>query len=230
MGDPLNDYNLVNSNIQYSHDYWVKIINLVKQSFQEKVLLNCLSMLIDDYSPTAKYGGLKTDVSLFYNQKISSKYKKMLERYGGIIKYNTVTPKDAHFNQILEDLLIGRNTILSAKAPDDNRFSLDDKFKSFIHELTNKPSISENLYIDYGQVDNKIVSIVLYFRNQDCALYYLRWCVRSSNKISYGPLLDIWSINKCFADGCRIIDFSRGGDSYKYRLGFKEYLLYNYIV
>ncbi len=230
LGDPLNDFNLCNIREAHELEEWLHIIEQIKAIDRTTITLNCVTTRLSNGSIDALTMGMMIDLIASQNRKISSKYKRMQKKYCDTIQYNRITPNNPIFTQVLDHLLIGRRMVLSAKAPDNNRYSLDERFTAFIQLLCSQHSLHDFVYIDYGIVGDSIVSIVLFFQNNNDALYYLRWCLRSSNKISYGPLLDLWSINQDFLKGYHIIDFSRGNDSYKYRLGFNEYKLYNYVI
>ena len=230
LGDPLNDFNLCCLWDADELEEWLNIIEQTKESEKERVLLNCITTPLCNHSFDTMSLGLMTELKTSQTRRVSPKYKRMQKKHSDAIQYKRINAKSPRFNQLLDQLLIGRKVILSVRAPKDNSFSLDENFIAFIQNLCSQPSIQEFVFIDYGKVNDVIVSVVLFFLNHDSALYYLRWCMRSSNKISYGPLLDLWSINQCSISGFNIIDFSRGNDSYKYRLGFSDYKLYNYLI
>lgn len=230
LGDPLNDFNM--SELLYEEEFkkWINILSTDEKVKAHNVVLNCLTTSIDNCASDMLFCGLKTNLVKSQCRKISPKYIKMQKRYGDTIIYNRISPRESNFCTVLNLLLSQRKVVLLKKADDNNRFSLDIRFDSFIRFLCAQHSIQENIFIDYGIVKERIVSIVLSFINNGGALYYLRWCLRTTNRISYGPLLDLWSINQCKLNGINIVDFSRGNDSYKYRLGFDEYNIYNYDI
>lgn len=230
LGDPLNDFNMYGLWDANESEKWQNIIERIKEIENVSVFLNCVTVPLSHRPFNEMTWGLAVDLMTPTNLQISPKLRKLQLKYGNSIQYYRITSSNPDFNQILDYLLLGRQMVLSAKAPEDNCFSLGEHFVSFIRTLCLQPSMRECVYIDYGKVKDMIVSINLSFKNHDCALYYLVWCLHSSNKISYGLLQDMWSIHQCQLNGYRVVDFSRGDEPYKYRLGLNEYKLYNYVI
>ena len=230
LGDPLNDFNLCNIREAHELEEWLHIIEQIKLGEQVSVHLNCVTSPLFKQSYNEVFWGLVADLMIHEEQQVSAKLKKLQRKYNNTIQYHRITPDNPNFVQLLDQLLFGRKIVLYTKAPDDNSFSLDENFVAFIRLLCTQPSLHESVFIDYGKEEDQIVSIGLYFRNHNFALFYLRWCLHLSTRVSYGLLQDLWSINQCKTSGYKVVDFSRGDEPYKYRLGLNEYKLYNYVI
>ena len=230
LGDPLNDFNLYGLWDADELEEWLNIIEQTKKSAKERVLLTCITTPLCNHSFDTISLGLMTDLITSSELQISPKLKRLQRKYDASIQYERINAQSPLFSQLLDQLLFGRKVVLIEKAPKDNAFSLDERFAKLIKMLCSQPTMQKCVFIDYGKFNGIIVSIGLFFHRNSCALYYLRWCLHSSNSVSYGLLQDLWSIRQCALDGCLIVDFSRGDEPYKYRLGLKEYKLYNYVI
>lgn len=160
--------------------------------------------------------------------RISKRIEKMYGRYASGLSFHRMNGRDLHLNRKPLELLFRyrRSKLLSRKAEEYN-LSFEPDFESFIDEVTRLPSIWDNVFLDSctSLNDNRCRALSLYLTKDDAAICYLRGHLPSTNFVSYGLMLDFWSINLCASKGISTIDLSRGDESYKYRLGAKEYYL-----
>lgn len=226
LGDPFNDYNYVN----IPQNDLVEILLLIKSLTKKRIIINCFPITL-----SIPYSSYRIDCGLHWCSNgnldvISSKVLRMYKREKSNVVFTRVEPSSEKFKKLLNKLLEERIKILKVKSIDGNDSSVNDTFSSFIKTLCSDSDISNNMHIDYGLCGDKIVSIGLNFRHGSNILYYLRWCYHASNRCSYGLIHDIENMQINRILGFRIIDFARGNESYKYRLGLIEYNLYNYEI
>lgn len=124
-------------------------------------------------------------------------------------------------------LLITRSVNLNNNpSSKNNNYSLSNEFSTFIKNLCLK--LKHRVYIDYALFKGEIVAIGLNFFHSLNNLYYLRCHIKKGNTFSFGLMLDYWSITTNKEASFKTFDFTRGDESYKYRLGTIEYKTANY--
>ena len=226
LGDPFNDYNL----LFIPPNDFMGILYLLKSKTNKSIKINCLASPLP-----VRLQNYRKDIGLKWHELeeticISPKLQKMYNRDKSKMLFFRVTPSDELFQSILSKLLLWRIDVLKTKNNEGNEDSINERFSRFITTLCLNESIKDNIFIDYGICGDEIVSIGFNFIHHKNILYYLRWCSHSSNRHSYGLLHDIMSMNLSLNMGYDNIDFARGNEAYKYRLGLVEYNLYNYEI
>lgn len=238
-GDPFNDFNsaftksMANSyNIPEIVDYFLRLNHQIKWSnlFEKPFIerLERTSQIRDGVSC------LKINVDLEvrnYDILVSSRIRKMYERFSNNLSFHRIFVDEIRtLPQFLNNLLKMRQKKLFSRKKDEYNPSFDNKFNKFIKRLTKFDSLNENLFIDYciDKNTNMVVSSSLNFVKDKKVICYLRAHIQSRNDISYGLILDYWSNKRNLELGAEVIDFTRGNESYKYRLGATEYKLKNF--
>lgn len=239
-GDPFNDFNSVF--IKAEDDFYnfaeivkyfsalgykVKLDNLFEPQLLE--LLSNIGTVQDGVTC------MKTVISengQNYVALISKRIKQMYEKFSSELSFDRIFSNNEKFSPILADLLKMRQDKLLSHKKKECNLSFKDKFNEFITKLSGFDSLKENLFIDYcrSKDDGGIMALSLIFAKDKGAICYLRAHVKLNNQISYGLILDYWSNRKNINEGVEVMDFTRGDESYKYRLGAKEYKLKNFVT
>lgn len=223
LGDPFNDYN----RIEIPNDDLVELFKFIKSLVMNDI---CISCFTNKLSISSKV--YREDIGLKWQSPdmviLSSKLLRMYNREASKINFNRVTPSDEIFTFLLDRLLDSRIKNLRAKDLEGNDASVNEMFSMFIKSLCGNITMINNVFIDYCCSEGEVVSIGLNFMHGKSILYYLRWCYHGSNRCSYGLVHDIMSMSKNRSEGYRVIDYARGNEPYKYRLGLSEYNLFNY--
>jgi hypothetical protein len=240
-GDPFNDFNSVfigDFKDYYDFDniinefsnigYEFRWTNLFEVYFLEKLI---------------KYNGLQEGVIglkiVFknkyhnYDNLVSNRIRKMYQRFSKNLEFFRLFGSDLNKNpDILVNLLSTRRNKLLEKKKEEWNPSFEKKFDEFIMKVVSFHSIWNNVFIDYcvDKNDGTILASSFNFIKDKNTICYLRAHAYSENKVSYGLILDYWSNNKNFYNGIKVVDLTRGNESYKYRLGAIEYKLYNFVV
>ncbi len=239
-GDPFNDFNCVfikDESDLYDFGAIVKYLSQLYKKIKwynlsELKLLKSLPNIgkVQDGITCLKI----TEVSEVqdYDVMISKKIKQMYEKFSNALSFNRIFGNEKQFRPLLENLLQVRQDKLLNHKREGHNLSFEDKFNEFIIKLAGSGSLGENLFIDYciDKNNGEIVASSLNFIKDKKIICYLRAHAQSENHTSYGLILDYWSNRKNFGDGVKIIDFTRGDESYKYRLGAKEYKLKNFVT
>ncbi|MCB0537135.1 MAG: GNAT family N-acetyltransferase [Bacteroidetes bacterium] len=233
LGDPFNDFNLFSNVIDCKNHNWLAPILFIKQYFNISIKLTNIET---DYSLNFKATnlskGLRKELDSSSRDKVSKKIIRMY-RKGEQISYERVTPEnETTFFKLLDALLKQRIESLKDKESTiGNDFSLNQNFSNFINEVCHKQELKNNIFIDYSSLHNQeLLAIGLYFHTNNKILYYLRCHFKETSKFSYGLMLDYWSITKSISNRSEVLDFARGNESYKYRLGSEEYNLIDYEI
>ncbi len=168
-----------------------------------------------------------------YDTVVSKRIQQMYERFSeNILFYRVFGLEIKNNSTILKDLFFTRQQKLMSKRQKEYNLSFEQKFNEFIAKLISSDSILGNVFIDYcvNRQTGEILASSLNFVKDKSVICYLRAHIQSKNNVSYGLILDYWSNSKNFRDGIEIIDLTRGNESYKYRLGAKEYKLKNFVT
>lgn len=238
-GDPFNDFNSAfTKNMVDLYDvpkivnYFLRMNYQVKWNnlFEEPFIggLKRIGQICDGTTC------LKIDADLGvrnYDILVSNRIRRMYERFADNLSFHRIFgDKIKTFPQFLNNLLKMRQNKLLSRKKDEYNPSFDDKFNKFINRLTKFDSLNRNLFIDYctNKSTGEVVSLSLNFVKDNRIICYLRGHAQSRNDISYGLILDYWSNKRNLELGAKIIDFTRGDESYKYRLGAREYKLKNF--
>lgn len=223
LGDPFNDYN----RIEIPNDDLVELFKFIKSLVMNDISISCFANKLSILSK-----GYREDIGLKWQTPdtpiVSSKLLRMYNREASKINFNRVRASDKIFAFLLERLLDSRIKNLRAKDLEGNDASVNEMFSIFIKSLCSNITLTNNVFIDYCCSEGEIVSIGLNFMHDTSVLYYLRWCCHGSNRCSYGLMHDIMSMRRNRSEGYRVIDYARGNEPYKYRLGLSEYNLFNY--
>lgn len=239
-GDPLNDFNCVftktesdlydfeeivknfsklDSKVKWNNLFEPKLIELLSEIGKVQDGVTCLKI--------ARVAKLQD-----YDVLVSKRIKQMYDKFSGELSFNRTFGNDGKCVLILSNLLKMRQDKLLNHKREGHNLSFEDKFNEFILKLAVFDSLGENLFIDYciDKNNGEIVASSFNFIKDKKIICYLRAHAQSENHTSYGLILDYWSNRKNFGDGVKIIDFTRGDESYKYRLGAKEYKLKNFVT
>lgn len=166
-----------------------------------------------------------------YDVLVSNKIRQMYEKFSDSLSFfRTFGNGIQNDPTILEDLLRLRQDKLLNQKKKEYNLSFENTFNEFIKKLSNFNSLEKNLFIDYctNKDGGEIVAASFNFIKDKKVICYLRAHAQSKNNISYGLILDYWSNRKNFNNGIQVIDLTRGDESYKYRLGAKEYKINNF--
>ena len=242
-GDPFNDFNgtLINdSDNMYDFKKIIRhFINLgYKIRWSNLFEKNLLIELNTNGKGTIQEANIGLKIlhpknTQSYEYMVSSRILKMYNKFSENISFFRIFGTEMHKKpHLLTSLLFNRQKKLIAKKNQEYNPSFEPKFNKFIIKLSNFESLWNNIFLDYciEQKTNKIVAMSLNFLKNKNTICYLRSHIPSSNIISYGLILDYWSNSKNFREGIKIIDLTRGDESYKYRLGSTEYHLKNFVI
>jgi len=240
-GDPFNDFNSVfTKDVINLYDfpeivgYFLKLNYRIKwNNLFEGPLIENLEKIdqINDGITCLKIDGLPKAYD--YDALVSNRIRKMYERFSDNLSFHRIFADEIRDTPaVLYNLLQMRQEKLLDRKQNEYNTSFENKFNEFIIKLTRYDSLGENLFIDYCMDKNTsiIVSSSLNFVKDKKIICYLRAHAQSKNNISYGLILDYWSNKKNLEDGIKIIDFTRGNEFYKYRLGAVEYKLKNFVT
>lgn len=240
-GDPFNDFNSVftknaidlydlpeiisyfleiNHQIRWSNLFEKSFIEDLEKVGQTRDGVVCLK--IDCYPEANDYDAL-----------VSNRIKKMYKKFSDSLSFHRIFAGEKEgFLSIIDNLLKMRQKKLLDRRQSEYNPSFENKFNAFITKLDSFDSLWKHLFIDYCTDRNtgKITSLSLNFVKDKKIICYLRAHAKSENNISYGLILDYWSNKKNLELGVEVIDFTRGNESYKYRLGAVEYKLKNFVT
>lgn len=240
-GDPFNDFNGVfisDSMDQYDFKniiwYFLKLgyrINWV--NLFESHLLEELSKNGELQEGVVGLKILRGEKPQNYNNLVSNRIRRMYERFSkNLIFFRMFGTDFKNDFSILKKLLFIRRFKLWKKKREEYNPSFEEKFDQFIINVISFDSIWKNFFIDYclDKNNGNLMAATFNFIKDGNVICYLRAHAPSRNTVSYGLILDYWSINKNFYNNIKIIDLSRGDESYKYRLGAIEYKLNNFVI
>lgn len=237
-GDPFNDYNGVF--IQDKSDPYdlMPIVqhftgtsfNIEWRNLFEKSFLKTLSKIGKVESGSSCLRVHNTASLRDYDEVASDSIKKMYHENSSKLIFNRIFPNESEFDLLLERILNVRQDKLQKYKMDQYNPSFDNEFKEFIANLTNFKTLQDHMFIDYcvSNEEGKLLAANLNFIKNDKTLCYLRSHTQSGNKVSYGLILDYWSNKKSINEGVDLIDYTRGDESYKFRLGAEEDQLKNF--
>lgn len=238
-GDPFNDFNAVftrDSEDQYDFKDIIKYFSesgykINWTNLFESGLLRELSESSELQEGVVGLQILNNGMTQSYDDLISDRIRRMYNRYSKGLEFCRIFGGDIKSNpSILKDLLSTRHDKLLERKKDEYNLSFDKEFDKFITNVIDFSSIWGNVFIDYcvNRNNGTVMATSLNFIKEKGTICYLRAHAPSDNKISYGLILDYWSNNKNFNDGVKVIDLTRGDETYKYRLGAVEYKLNNF--
>lgn len=240
-GDPFNDFNSVfTKDVSNLYDFSGIVDYFLKLNYRIKWDNLFETSLIEDLKRISQVNNgiicLKIDSwpkTFDYDALASNRIRKMYERFSDNLSFHRIFADEIKDTPgILDNLLQMRQEKLLDRKQNEYNASFENEFNEFIIKLAGSDSLGENLFIDYCIDKNStaIMSSSLNFIKDKKIICYLRAHTKSENNISYGLILDYWSNKKNLEDGIKIIDFTRGNESYKYRLGAMEYQLKNFVI
>jgi hypothetical protein len=231
-GSPFNDFNgfLISqkSDSFDFHKIYRKLSNihpqfLWEELFEKKQVECLLTASLNGHTWNESSVAMKVTRSnkpfdLIISKRITKNYNKFA--------------KDVCFNSIDGKVMSEhRQTKLSSLKSGKNSPSVGSRFSQFIEKLVYTESMSNNVILDYC-VDwqtNEYLAFSLSFVKDNKKICYLRSHAPSQNHVSFGLILDYWSISTNFQGGIDTLDLTRGNESYKSRLGATEYFLDNFV-
>lgn len=167
-----------------------------------------------------------------FESVISKRILKNYNKFAGGVVFKRVNGNElSEQKHLLQMMFEYRQTKLLNQRLGENSPSLGHNFKLFIEKLLYSDTISENIIFDYcyDHRSGDHLAFSLSFLKDNKTICYLRAHAPSKNQVSFGLILDYWSITTNFKLGIDTIDLTRGNEPYKYRLGAKEYFLENLI-
>lgn len=240
-GDPFNDFNGIfvsDSKDQYDFKkiiqcfsesgYRIKWANLFEPRFLEELSKNG-----ELQEGVVGLKILRGEKSQDYGNLVSGRIRRMYDKFSSDLVFFRIFGADIKNNQIiLKNLLSARRGKLLEKKKEEYNLSFGEEFNEFITNVVSFNSVWGNVFIDYciSRDNDTVMASSLNFMKDKNTICYLRAHVPSKNAVSYGLILDYWSNIKNFHDDIKIIDLSRGDESYKYRLGAIEYKLNNFVT
>lgn len=138
----------------------------------------------------------------------------------GSIKYRTITGRDE-----VTHLLNTFFWMFSESREDKEKF-LTTSRESFFRSMASKMAEQALLKIDLLEINDKPVSIILYFDYQNNIYLYNSGYDPEYRHLSVGLLLKIFCIKDSIEKNKTTFDFLKGNEAYKYRLGAREVPLY----
>ncbi len=166
-----------------------------------------------------------------FSKLISKRIRKMYEQSGELkFERQFLGCKTKQGGKLLNWLLDKRNNKLNTKKTKEFNLSFEEKFDNLILKFCFQNTLNQNVYIDYCMLNDILLACSLNFKHGQEALCYLRAHTESSNNVSYGLILDYWGALQNERENIKLLDLTRGNESYKYRLGAQEYYLQNLTV
>lgn len=238
-GDPFNDFNGFYP--FFSTYKFVDIVSFILSFLGDKNVM--LNSMIDERTEDFKRQIFKN--SFFeeslglsircanqkeYLGRVSKRIFDMYTKHKNKLKFFRLSGDDLPFHKhILEFLLKTRRDNLILKKPKEFNPSFELSFDNFIRTLLEVPSFKGSVIVDCCMVGEDVLAANLNFLHKSNLICYLRSCVDNGNNISLGLILDVWSNLFSIKGGITCIDYTRGNEFYKYRLGAEEYKLINFI-
>lgn len=251
IGSPYNDYNHLSSG-------GCTQINLVLSGLEELLGMGCtinIDLLFDtseinELTKLIKYShkkfkmersqipsvyceylsGLNNEdlVDQKFSKKLLGRIKRQIVRKKFTIKI--VSGTDANFSKSLQEILYRRKINFFSLSKKDTVSAFSPTFDKFMLALTGKAPVRTCCCIYELLCDGEYAASDLFFYKDDIYLCYLRTYNRKFSKLSPGMLLTYLS----HLDLARkfkkiIIDYTRGDESYKFRIGGKYLTLYRLV-
>lgn len=164
-----------------------------------------------------------------FSQKLLRRIKKQLSINKFTLK--AINGQDPNYQRALQNLLLHRKINFLSQNKEDHVSAFTTKFEQFIKTLIKYPSVKPRTTIFELTLNKKYVASDLFFNYQNIFLCYLRTFNRKDfSKISPGMILS-YLIHKALTShmNCVIIDYTRGDELYKFRIGGKRTTLYRLI-
>ena len=151
--------------------------------------------------------------------EVRRKIRKLQE--AGSVNYRTITGSD-EFTRLLNTFF----WMFSESREDKERF-LTPSRESFFRSMASKMAEQGLLKIGLLELNDKPVSIILYFDYQNRVYLYNSGYDPKYRHLSVGLLLKIFCIKDSIEKNRAVFDFLKGNEAYKYRLGAREVPLYH---
>jgi hypothetical protein len=235
MGSPFGDYWPLASadgyEVKKAVNYYrslakkKKIKLLIENIPQEQVCYFSPSEILGEVGAGGKVVFGRGDVVV--SKKIVNQFNKVKDQ----LTFLRIYPNDRErFLKYLNILLEYRHVKLNKRKREEYNPSFDKKFDQFILKLCDKANVANHVYLDVCLWNDKKVFCAggLFFLVGNSLHYYLR----SHNPViesrySLGLVFDYWFQQKAKDDGIAVVDYGRGDESYKIRLGVEKYRLFS---
>lgn len=224
VGDPFNDFNAICNCSQFADS-----IEIISQEYNVSI---SNSYLLLSGKNTSKTNCYKTCLKN-YEVKVSSRlYNQYVETEKKVV-YHQISVSDPTFMENLSWLLKNRQNHLMENKTAELNNSFQDEFNDFIVKFCTLSSHSNAIQLEILKSVNSgaILAMNLNFYAPDGVMCYLRACSRGISKtISYGLVLDVYSMSNAKHNKYPVYDLTRGDEPYKLRLGADKYTVYNQVI
>ncbi len=239
LGDPFNDfngfYNIKNDQVAY----YKPLLDYVKKNhltlrlnslFEEDVSSHFLNHATSKSRTNSLHIEPKNHQFVpLVSERISKMYYKGKES-GLTFGREYLGIKTDQGKRLLSWLLDKRHNKLNSRKVEEMNDSFHKEFNNLIYQFCFTDTLKEHVYIDYCFDSSRLVACSLNLTHKHDSICYLRAHEQGSNDVSYGLILDFWSGLRNEREKYNIMDFTRGNEPYKYRLGAQEYYLQNIII
>jgi hypothetical protein len=160
-----------------------------------------------------------------FSKKLLDRIKRQLVREKLTIKI--INGSNLDFKRSLKRLLYHRKDNFFSQNKEDSISAFSTKFDRFVTALTNVKSIKPRCCIYELYLNKKYAASDLYFYENSYFLAYLGSFNRKLSKLSPGMVLT-YLIHRDLSEKHKnvIIDYTRGDEPYKFRIGGKNLILY----
>lgn len=224
VGDPFNDFNTICTCSEF--------INSIKNLTREHSVLITNSLVLLTEKNISKINCYK--VLLEKNeQKISNRICKQYVDTQKEVTYQQILASDPTFKENLLWLLKNRQGYLIENKIEESNDSYHNEFNNFIVRFCSLSNHCDAIRLEVLKSVNseRVLAMSLNFYAPDGLMCYLRSCERGASRVvSYGLVLDMYTMVNAKRDKYKIYDLTRGDESYKLRLGSDKYTVYNQLI
>lgn len=224
VGDPFNDFNM----ICRCSEFISSIENLNQEN--SVFITNTLVFLTDlNISETNCFKVILENC----NQKISNRISKQYDDTKEEVAYQQISVNDSAFGANLLWLLKNRQKYLMENRIGESNDSYYNEFNNFIIELCSLSNHCDTIRLEILKTTNsdRVLAMSLNFYASDGLMCYLRACDRGmSMVVSYGLILDMYTMLNAKRNKYQIYDLTRGDEPYKLRLGADKYVTYSHFI
>jgi len=255
MGDPLNDVNRVPTRSGHDEDAVLRALvhglwDLLKdhRSSPRVLLLECWPTCLPDLddgwtsveerrplaSPVLKFSGdfdsyLKSLLP-HVRRKLAQTLRRLYRAMPKIrLEIATKPPRILELGNAmlrLREQTLGPRGLLSDCEP----ASREEPFRKLLAQVVNNGGPGQQAILGALVYEDQVIAGGLYFRWGSILMKYMQGWSLQHRQWSPGTVLDIEMIRDSLASGLEVLEFGRGDEDYKRRLGAQMHWLHNYAI
>jgi hypothetical protein len=236
-GSPFNDYwPLVDCKKEILDEGISHLRNICRKNKIKLLLENIPTEQISHFYasemiPEITYGAkIKLGNRTAVSPRIVEQYEKAKDK---LLFFRFFPSNQETFTEWLKVLLAHRHRKLNQHKKKEHNLSFEDRFDSFILKVCSSPTLSSKIYLDVSLLKESgdFCAIGLFFVENERLHYYLRaHNQKLKTRLSFGLIFDYWFQEKARKAGLETIDYGRGDEAYKFRLGAQKYQLFNVLL